>query len=180
MTRQPLPEFDEENPRISIAPLKKRGEGDVVDQYESIPGSLKIVGPQPTSLKEKKSRDHAEFLAYAQNLVTFGGDPVKAIAQLYGMDEEEVSKNLLVLRDELHRKGEGYSFSTTLRKHDVEIENQVAVLRHWMYSKNPAAALGSIKLLQDASGKAGQRREGQKVEDLIRASLAMKEDEAPE
>lgn len=169
-----------EEVKISIAPLKLKGEGEVIDAYTPLPGQIKHLNSQPQSGKLKKRADQDEFTAYARLLVKHCGDAVKAVRDLYGLSDEEAAANVVAYREKLYAKGGATGLSALLESHDVGLPMQVAVLRDAMYGDSLPGRLKAVEYLREIEGKAGTKREGQRVEDLVRIAIASRAQEEAE
>ena len=176
MSRKVREEFVPDEPRIAIGTTRKKDEPQVVDAYVPLPGAMRQLNSQPEHVKVQTYTAQQEFARYAQLLVKHKGDPVPAIAELRGLSESDVASDLPRLREELHTRAAGTDLSTLLEKHDVSLVNQIAVLRNWMYDNHAAPSLKAVELLREIEGKAGQRRQGQRAEDLIRLALGSADD----
>lgn len=168
-----IPEEEPSQPSIVVSPVRHKGDVEVLDGYDPIPGGkIKALNPPSKSAKKIKSAEEQEFSRYAFLLVKYHNDAVKALAELKECSEEEAAANIIPWRDEIHRKGKGTSLAAMVERHEVDTENQVAKLSEHMYSGSPAASLKSIELLQNMTGKARSRREGLSAEDSIRSALS--------
>lgn len=174
---------DEDNPEvhINIVPVKKRGEGELfTDPYAVLPGALKQVNEQSDNVKLRKAKDERFYTTYAELLVKYSGDSLKAVAELYNITEDDAAENLHALRQEIHQRGVGTGLSALLEQMDVALPNQIAILKDALYGKNLAGRLKSVEMLRDIEGKAGQKREGVRMEDVVRIALASQDQDIPE
>ena len=156
---------------ISIGRVRKPTEPQVLDAYTPLPGAIKQLNEPAKKTSMAKYAGQQEFARYAKLLVKHRGDPVPAIAELRQIPEAEVEANLPQLREELHRQVAGTDLTTLLEKFDVGLPNQIAVLHNHLYGDHLGAQAKAIEQLRELEGKANQKRQGQRAEDLIRLAL---------
>ncbi len=171
--RKPLGDDQPEpSTALVIKPSTDRKAGKLIDPYATVPGDIERVNQPPQHALVKERSERRILADYAQQLVRFGGDPVPAIAQTYNISQDEVEANLGHYLAEVARIAAATSPSDLFQSLDVTVANRLAVLRDSLYSKKEGPRLKAVELLGDIEHKLGSSKDGAKIEDYIRLSLA--------
>lgn len=172
-----VPTVLEDEPQfpIVIKPSSDKFEPHVIDPDLPLPGDTKRVNETPLQIRRQEVVEQYTFANYTKALVHCGGDPVQAIAQLKGITQEDAAEHLDVHLAEIRRIGASIGQSAMIDALDVGFPNRLAVIHDAMYSKSIAARLKSVEMMEDIEKRLGNRREGQRIEDLIRIAVAEQE-----
>jgi hypothetical protein len=163
----PDPEFP-----IVVTPSNHKFDPKLIDSGLPLPGDTKRVNDTPLQVRKQEVVDQFTFANYTKALVRCSGDPVRAIAELRGLTEEEVAENLDVHLTEIRRIGAAVGQSAMIDALDVGFHNRLAVIHESMYSNQRAARLKAVEMMEDIEKRLGSHREGQRIEDLIRLAVA--------
>ena len=175
-----LPEEIGDRPRIVIGHHReKTATQTYLDAIQPLPGPTAKSAPKYVKEQRKgkrkaaiteRSEGRTKYDRYVRALVASGGEPIAALADAYGITEEEASENAVALHADLIKLGGGESLAEVLKRYDLSREARLAVLRGHLYSPNPAASLKAVDILNDLD--VGSGRVGGTFEDFVRLALA--------
>jgi hypothetical protein len=165
--------WEANEPRIVIDAGEHRSKPALVDPYMPLPGPVR---PSPTVVHGTSPSDR--LTRYAQALVAYEGDSVKALAKVFSLSEDEVLAQMPALREQL--QGGVGSLHDSLVKNDLAVENQLSILRHWAYSGSPGPSLKAIEIVRRIVEDAQSTHEGLTAEDVIRMALATQDGQVDE
>lgn len=137
----------------------KAHHGTLLDPRAAMPGAVKHVGgdrqaevPATTAGDRadlrRKYFEYVHWLAHPAE-VRDQGNPVPALAAVFGISLEEAERRQVELHDAMTNAVRSMPFGETLRKKNAGVEARVARLAELMYSPDPKTALVATKLLND-------------------------------
>jgi hypothetical protein len=157
-----------------------------IDPYLALEGGVAVQEAAPAKPKKARkpikqqitddlaaAQTHAKergrrYDLYLDALLEFAGDRVSALAAVFKLDADEVIARYDELIEEVQIGVPHSSVSEMLERMDVSQATRVKVLRKWMLSNNPAAALKSVEMIGEIDDKP---RSGNLYERYIRVVL---------
>lgn len=166
---------DGEHVVIQFGPRARHQEatGTLMDPKLPLPGPIKrVAGQRPQKQQRVAVKDRYD--TYLRLLRQYNGDPVPALAAVFGITEEEAQENATVLHKELVKGTDvDRPMDELLTSLDLTQPAVLGVIRRHLYSDHPAASLKAADMIRDMWGDSNV---GESIEDLVRMALGESND----
>lgn len=179
MVRKATPQQELDEATLAIVPGRKsRGpKQKLIDPQAPLPGAMKRVGPRPEpSAKEIKEADpkhlREKFDLYCRLLAEHYGEPVPALAAVFGISLEEAAERQAELHNEITRATSAMTQRDLFSMLNISKEHRTARLKTMMYCDNPAVSLKAMDMLNDMDGNA--KSSGDTWEEWIALAIKQK------
>lgn len=158
MARKKSAHQEVEDATLPIIPGRStKNKQTLLDPQAALPGAMKRVGPKPIQTEKQQNKADPKhlrqrFSSYCKELVKSAGDPVPAIAMIYGISEEEAREREIELHSEIMRAVNNMSQKELFEMNGISKAHRTMVLKDMMYSDIPAARLKAVDMLNDMDG----------------------------
>lgn len=144
--------------------------GRVLDPHLPLPGPVRNVTGGARPSRAIKVAGVERYEAYMRALRLHKGDPIPALCQLTGMDEETLyAYGVSKLHNEILKEGAtDRPMEKLLNDYDLTQPALMGVLREHLFGDHPAASLKAADMLREMLGS---NAVGETIEDMVREAL---------
>lgn len=143
--------------RLDVGGGGRRGHGDavgeLVDSHAPMPGAMKRVAEQrqPRAQSADQKEWRKKYVEYLEVLCKpeVAGDPVKAIMEVFGLDEVTARDRQIELHDKMTASTKGLSVTELMKRYDITPEARIMMLSRHMRSQDPRISIVAIKEAND-------------------------------